>query len=524
MINAYKGIGVNAPPYENNIHELSRVENVKGTVLSRGLDARNNADVGTWRNIRFNNSYWANAPKAYKPPTRTALDTWTRANGTAFTFADVEWDNFYKLSAEDYNIGIHFIDGARIAFAGQFFHVDIRDTNIAIKADIDSIDSRTPHWGASFWQSVFEGSAVAIENNSQGYIHITHSTVNGSISGTHSERVNVSPLFSKDIAYTEIKSVPKSTRAVLYDVSQAPYSAPSTLSLVPSLDATNTIQAALTAAGKSGGGVVYLPAGWYKINTHLSVPANVELRGASSLLNRSQSDLSNGTVLFAYQEGGSNPALITLEGENSGVRGLRVFYPNNNFSKNFKVYPYAIRINGVANAYIVNVAIENGYQGVIAESGSDGHYIKNLVGATTHGFIHIGKSTSGWIEDCHSNLNFWPRNGYEITDWMIEGSNVFWGDFLTVRKNHDYLIQLDGAANEHLLNNFSYGGKLGVHAINSTAEVVNIGTDNVGSYAVVAEEGANVRVINSMRYNGKNNTLGMGRKTAGTFNEMNLDM
>jgi hypothetical protein len=297
---------------------------------------------------------------------------------------------------------------------------------------------------------------------------------------------------------------------------------------LPTSDATSAIQDALDDTGTAGGGVVYLPAGWYKISTNLTVPANVELRGASSVMNRSQAGLSNGTVLFAYEgEGTANPeggtALITLNGNRSGVRGLRVFYPNNPFAAagSFKTYPYAIRINGVDEAYVVNVAIENGYKGLVAEAGSDRHYIKNVVGATTHGFIHVRASTEGWIEDCHSNLNFWPRNGYGITPWMEEGGTVFWGSYLNTRKVNDRLIHVDDAANEHLMNVFSYGGAHGVHTCNANVNVFNIGTDNVGSYTVLQESGCSgtVNVMNSMRYNGYGNT---SRVTA-TYNELNLD-
>jgi hypothetical protein len=168
----------------------------------------------------------------------------------------------------------------------------------------------------------------------------------------------------------------------------------------------------------------------------------------------------------------------------------------------------------------VNVAIENGHQGVVTEAGSNRHYIQNVVGATTHGFIRIGASTEGWIEDCHSNLNFWPRNAYGITPWMKEGSkDVFWGSYLNTRKANDTLIQIDGASKEHVMNVFSYGGQHGVHASNATVEIYNVGTDNVGGYTVVAEGDASVYVMNSMRYNGDGNTSGVTT----SYNELNLD-
>jgi hypothetical protein len=516
LLNAYRGIGVNAPPYEQSVHELSRVDNVKGTVLYRGLDARNCADVGIWRAITFNNRYWAEAPAAYNPPPRATLDSWTRANGEAFVLADVEWDNFYGLSASDYNVGIHVVAGARISFAGQLAWVEIRNTNVAVHADAHAIDDRTSTWGMSFLRSVLEGSDDAVRNNATGYIHITDSAVTGGIGGAYSDRVSLDNPGTSPTAYTEIGAPPKPTRAALYDVSKAPYNAPATLGALPANDATGAIQRALTDAGGAGGGVVYLPAGWYRISTHLTVPANVELRGASSVMHRSQDGLSHGTVLFAYEgEGTGEPdtavALVTLDGATAGVRGLRVFYPNNPFdtADSYKVYPYAIRINGVDDAYVVNVAIENGYRGIVAEAGSDRHVIKNVVGATTHGFVRIGASSEGWIEHCHSNINFWPRNGYGISPWLEEGSDVFWHSLLTTRKNNDRLIQVDDASNEHVLNNFSYGAYHGVHATDATVEVVNIGTDNLGGYTVLGQGDADVDVMNSMRYNGKGNTRGV---------------
>jgi hypothetical protein len=257
----------------------------------------------------------------------------------------------------------------------------------------------------SYLRSVLEGSDDAVRNNATGYIHITDSAVTGGIGGAYSDRVSLDNPGTSPTAYTEIGAPPKPTRAALYDVSKAPYNAPATLGALPANDATGAIQRALTDAGGAGGGVVYLPAGWYRISTHLTVPANVELRGASSVMHRSQDGLSHGTVLFAYEgEGTGEPdtavALVTLDGATAGVRGLRVFYPNNPFdtADSYKVYPYAIRINGVDDAYVVNVAIENGYRGIVAEAGSDRHVIKNVVGATTHGFVRIGASSDRHFE------------------------------------------------------------------------------------------------------------------------------
>ena len=123
-------------------------------------------------------------------------------------------------------------------------------------------------------------------------------------------------------------------------------------------------------AGADGGGIVYLPAGWYRIESRLRVTAGVELRGASAVPNRDQLGASGGTVLLAYADRSTGqpdtaPALVTLDGNRSGVRGLRVFYPGNNpaAAEGLVAYPYAIRADG-ARTYVIDVGLPNAWNGV----------------------------------------------------------------------------------------------------------------------------------------------------------------
>ena len=46
-----------------------------------------------------------------------------------------------------------------------------------------------------------------------------------------------------------------------------------------STDNTAAFQAALDAAETNGGGTVYVPAGMFRLNGHITVPTGVELRG-----------------------------------------------------------------------------------------------------------------------------------------------------------------------------------------------------------------------------------------------------
>ena len=83
-----------------------------------------------------------------------------------------------------------------------------------------------------------------------------------------------------------------------------------------------------------GGGVVYVPSGVYRFKNRITVPAGVELRDSSSVPTRDQSNYNQGTVFYCYygddaSNGMEDEAFITLEGENSGLNGVRIIYPEN---------------------------------------------------------------------------------------------------------------------------------------------------------------------------------------------------
>ena len=522
MLNSYRGIGISALDI-TRAHELSTVKNVKGTALYRGAVAYNSADVSTWENITFNNSYWANAGAAYNAPSLATLNTWTRANGIAFTFGDLEWDQFYALSCSDYLYGINIVAGSRISFCGVFLWANIQNTTIAVK--VDAIDTR---WGMSFLRSVLNGSTYSIQNNTAGYVHVCDSTVNGNTGGSGSSQIAVTTPGTSPTSYTQT-TCPKVTRAVLYNVIQAPYNAPYSVPQtgLPAADATAAIQAALNDAGNAGGGVVYLPAGWYRLNTHLSVPANVELRGSSSVPERDQFDCSLGTVLLGYEGAGTanpntDPALVTLNGSNAGIRGIRFFYPNNNpAGGTVTTYPYCIRGNG-ANQYVVNIALTGVYNGVdFAANRCDNHVIRKVRGVAYLHFICVGSSTQGWVEGCHSNGNAVDRCNFGIPGWIVE-ANILTAVINPITRPNEILLLINGASSENVLNMGAYGVNIGVNTANCDVNVFNLGTDNLGTGGYSGGGfNTNIKLLNVMKWNGPYSSLS-GTGTITLYNPMTL--
>ena len=90
-------------------------------------------------------------------------------------------------------------------------------------------------------------------------------------------------------------------------------------------DATAVFQKLLDEAGKAGGGVVQVPAGRFRIDGNLSIPANVTLQGIYRVPPTSgpcvRSARLTGSVLLAYAGRGSEegPPFIRLAGSNAAI-------------------------------------------------------------------------------------------------------------------------------------------------------------------------------------------------------------
>jgi hypothetical protein len=501
MLNSYRGIGISTmrdergrPPGTGQTHESATVRNVKGTALFEGAEAYNGADVGTWAAVRFSNTYWVQAPARYHPPARPALDAWTREHGTGFVLGDLEWDQFTGLSAADYHIGIHVVAGQRADFTGVFAQTQILRTDTALL--VDRVDSR---WGLSLAASDLEGSKAAVTNNGGGYVKATGTTLAGAVTGTVYQLPGTVPV---DLP---VPMATKPARDVLY-VSQAPRGNGYT----PAQDATAAIQRTLDRAGRGGGGVVYLPAGWYRLAGRLTVPAGVELRGGSPVPNRDEDGRSGGTVLMAYAGRGTvhpdtDPAAVTLRGTGSGVNGVRVFYPDNNPAApgGLVPYPYAIRGHGTAN-YVVDVGLPNAWNGI--DLTGDRFLVRKVDGTFVRHGITAGPGSGGRIEGVLSNGNTFVRTGYYLPNWVL-GGDLFPEVIDRYTRQSSDLITVAGASRLTVRDAFGYGLHDGLVVASGEVRAENLGTDNLGTDGyTVKVTGGRATVVNLMRYNGSTST------------------
>ncbi len=178
-------------------------------------------------------------------------------------------------------------------------------------------------------------------------------------------------------------------------------------------DDTGAIQSALNAAGASGGGIVFLPGGKYKLLGSLDVPSHVELRGTYEMRHRTwpgSDGKAKGAILQPYaNQGQSNgPPAVALEA-NSGLLGITFSYEAQS-PANLTPYPATIQGRG-ANIYVIGVVSPNSWYYVDLDTYTcTNHFIYMADGfAMRKGFV-VGNGSSGSIVDCHANWTYWIDN------------------------------------------------------------------------------------------------------------------
>jgi hypothetical protein len=189
-------------------------------------------------------------------------------------------------------------------------------------------------------------------------------------------------------------------------------------------DDTTALQAALVAA-ETIGPVCQVPAGHYRIDGSLTVPAGVTLAGASGGVPHSEHPI--GTVLLAYGGKGNvnGTPLISLE-PNAVIRNVTIHYPEQTLPD---VIPYPWTIQGRGElCQVTDVTMTNPYQAIdFGTYGNELHTIRNVFACPLKTGIFIDQCTDiGRIENVHFNPNFWvrmalapgfPKNG-DITAYL----------------------------------------------------------------------------------------------------------
>ncbi|MCX8107646.1 MAG: glycoside hydrolase family 55 protein, partial [Verrucomicrobiae bacterium] len=208
-------------------------------------------------------------------------------------------------------------------------------------------------------------------------------------------------------------------------------------------DFSAVFQAALDTAGRAGGGIVEVPAGRYRINGHLRVPANVTLQGVfRSAPDPGRTRATNliGTVLLAYSGRGNTnaPAFIQLVGDNATLAGVIIEYPEWKRSDVPPVpYPPCVASENTENVSVQDCCLLNPYEGIRFVRAAR-HLIRNVTGYPIWRGIYVDECYDiGRIE----NVHFWPFGvAYNQDEPYCKWINTMGTAFEFARTDWHYVI------------------------------------------------------------------------------------
>ena len=501
LLNAYNGVGFCQAPYQINANSNGWFRNIKGTALNIGFSIYNNAGACSYELMKFSPSYWLAAGEEYNAPDKATLEKYLRENATAIVLGDLEMPLIYKLEADGYKYGLYIADGQRWKFWGAgMAELNITNCEIAMYIEAHYVKRMSGIIRSTLEGS--EGSIVVADTSPAATILVTdcelsHEPEGGSITFV------INNDGDSEKSYVEYTGTPRATSGKLYVVTEAPYNCPmqplNNNGNFGSKDATPAIQKALDDAGKAGGGVVYLPAGYYRIEGYLTVPAGVELRGAGSIP-MAPGNLG-GTILLIYagedpEDPATAQAAITVTGDGAGVRYLQFLHPNNPFENPNKpeqlvMYGYTIRLDA-KNTYVMDCFFNNPCYGIDVTSKGDDHYIKRLGGTVAYTLIHVDACKRGWIESLHDiNPTYWmqgnARYGMDVP-WMDVNEDV--GAFMGFQQKYCDLIVIEGTDTEYLLDILQFaGGNMVVVDDGATVIGWNLSVDQGGQSCVAVYDG-----------------------------------
>ncbi|MBE3069802.1 MAG: hypothetical protein IMZ66_06160 [Planctomycetes bacterium] len=250
-------------------------------------------------------------------------------------------------------------------------------------------------------------------------------------------------------------------------------------------DDTAAFQKALDTAGAGGGGTVRAPAGKYLIKGTLRVPAAVTLEGTFTAPPSHPGLRDKGL----HKPGDAGTCLLAVAGEgteegdpfislthNATLKGVVIFYPNQDPAAEPKPYPWCIALRG-NNPAVLDVELVNPYNGIDARE-NQRHLIRNVHGQPLRrGLLVDNIYDIGRIENVHWNP--WWSTQPKLFQWQMANGEAF----------------IFGRTDWHYVHNtFCFGYKVGYRFIHSDRGEANgnflgIGADDCWT-AVLVEQSA----------------------------------
>lgn len=163
-------------------------------------------------------------------------------------------------------------------------------------------------------------------------------------------------------------------------------------------DSTQAFNKAIAAVGHMGGGLIYVPAGEYRVDgTILVRPDKVVIQGPGT---------GKPTTLLAYSGKGEETGtpFITIKGKSCGLKNLGIYYPEQK-TESFTPYPYTI--DSAPSVLLENITLYNAYQG-ISFGHINGVVLEDIrMCALKKGIVARYSSEFGWSREIEVSASVW---------------------------------------------------------------------------------------------------------------------
>ncbi|MBQ9415224.1 MAG: hypothetical protein IJU20_00060 [Clostridia bacterium] len=505
FVNSYTGIDC-ATDHDNL--SLQHIYNIYGCTLHKGYWNNASYDIGRVEEIYFGPEYWLSS--GFDAPDENQLKAYCLRHAVGLHLQRIDWTYISDIHITGYYMGILANQGTKFNDPGEIigqsnghlYNLDFKDCFYGLYGEYFSWFLMTNCRISTVDDG--EATAVKILSKNEGTVSMNtcyfkggeHAVINEGkgklIFGDCKLESSGTVFQNKSAKFVMFNTTTGSDKTdygnvriddtTNYDYDSISYAAPCatrpagtnlvdlTGKVSQNTDITKTLQQAIDSL-KESGGIVYIPGGTYRLDSPITVYEGIEVRGASE---GAAAGASATNLTTDYGRGNENaPALITLKAH-SGLRGLRVLYPEivSGSADGSYFEPYAFTIMGDGEEiYLINVALTSSYNGVdFATNRCDRHYVQYLWGCPINIGIEVGgDSVGGVIRDVHYTPNCFGGNWQNVFAFIMSHSRCFY--------IHD-------SRGEVLYHNFTYAGWHGIDINDGAQDVVVIchGTD-CGNYS-----------------------------------------
>lgn len=251
---------------------------------------------------------------------------------------------------------------------------------------------------------------------------------------------------------------------------------------------SEALQKAIDAAAESGGGLVYIPAGVYRLESPVTVKSGVEVAGISDFFHFANSSIISSSILTEYGKGSAKEPLIKLE-ENSGVRGLSIFYDKITQETVQKHTP-TIQATG-KDCYTVNTLIVGAWDAIDFNTYKcDNSYIDSIYFfAFNKGIAVGGGSTGGVLLNCHSNPGAMWSTGFNKNEWSQDWS----GPLISGQHERSVHFYFGDCTDQIAFMNATFGANKGVMIDGADIVMIGLGVDySVNNIYITGDSNATI--------------------------------